>query len=202
MSLQLLVLPPSTSLPGPRLLQLWMSQRTRLPPQPLLANTQSFTVTQEETATATADVTISTTQSTTFDVTDVLTVTSTSSLTVTVPTIVETTVTSTISVTNTDLVTTVVDVTATQTTSTTKTVTATATATCGANIVTNPNFDVNNAYSLSGWTTSGTGSMITHSTGSSIPATYVIWYGGSSPETYSLSQSLATYPGTTYTVSF
>jgi hypothetical protein len=136
----------------------------------------------------------------------VATITSTSffGVTVTQPVTLQRTVVNTVDITNIASTTSTIDVTVTQKVSktTTTTVTATATAINRVNLVQNPSFDVANAFSVAGWTTAGSGAAISHASGSSIGTTYVFYYVGNNPQTYTLSQSLATVSGITYTVSF
>jgi hypothetical protein len=151
----------------------------------------------------TADITeISTT---TVDVTEVATITSTSLFGVTTiqPVTLQSTIVDTIDITNIASTTSTIDVTIVQTVPSTTTTTVAETVTVSrVNLVQNPNFAVGNAYSTAGWTSAGSGNTVSHASGSSIGTTYVFYYVGVSPQTYTLSQSLATVSGITYTVSF
>lgn len=154
--------------------------------------------------TITADITE--TSTTTVDVTEEATFTSTSfvGVTTTQPVTLQSTLVNTVDITNTAFTTSTIDVTNTQTvsTTTTTTVAATVTAASRVNLVQNPDFDVGNAFSLAGWSTAGSGLVVSHASGSDIGTPFVFYYVGNSPQTYTLSQSLATVSGTTYTVSF
>lgn len=168
-----------------------------------MTNTAPSLLTTTLINTITADITE--TSTTTVDVTEVATFTSTSfvGVTTTQPVTLQSTLVNTVDITNTAFTTSTIDVTNTQTVSTTTTTTVAATVTVArVNLVQNPDFDVGNAFSLAGWSTAGSGTLISHSSGSSIGTTFVFYYVGVSSQTYTLSQSLATVSGATYTVSF
>ncbi|KAH8692185.1 hypothetical protein BGW36DRAFT_387154 [Talaromyces proteolyticus] len=165
----------------------------------ILATTLSSSIAVIQTA-AVTDVVINTS---TADLTVVVTDTSTtiSTATITVETTVSATVDQTVDVTETDTVTATATITDPFTTTLPVTVTATVTptATCGVNLIQNPEFA---STSLPPWTVALSGGFIQQYNSNCGVSSYCILFYGSSAGSFTLSQTIDTFAGESYTMSF